>query len=50
MSVAGIAHGAELDDVEGQALAPHSSLQEEGISTLEDEQKQYNSQQDGRNE
>ena len=50
LSIAGIAHGAELNDVEGQALAPHSCLQEKGIAALEDEQKQYNSQQDGRNE
>lgn len=39
LSVAGIAHGAELNDVEWQALAPHSCLQEEGISALEDEQE-----------
>ena len=28
-----------IDNVEGQALAPHTSLQEEGISALEDEQE-----------
>ena len=50
LSIAGIAHGTELNDTEATATTPHALLQEERVPTLEDEQEQQDNQQEGRNE
>ena len=46
--IAGVGHGAELDDMEGLAATADALLQEEGVAALEDYKQQQDEQQQRR--